>query len=236
MNQKFNKTILLVFSLSVAEESRRKPFHGLRSTSASVALCSRFIQDTRKLAAGTNLEILWSDERQQQGHSFGERFSNAINSCFENGYERVIAIGNDTPDLTAEMVQTAATKLLDTDLVLGPSADGGIYLLGITKKAFAFNGFVSLPWQQDALYDTLVFNATSQGQEVISLEKLADLDNVDSAKAYIRNQSTSKISKLLISLFIISSQSSAYLPYIITLTKQRMATNLFRGPPVIISA
>ncbi len=233
MSQKFNKTALLVFSLSVAEESRRKPFHGLRSTSASVALCSRFIQDTRKLAADTNLDILWSDERKQQGHSFGERFSHAINSCFESGYERVIAIGNDTPDLTAEMVQAAAIKLLDTDLVLGPSADGGIYLLGITKNVFALNGFASLPWQQDILYDTLVTNAASQGQSVVSLEKLVDLDNLDAAKAYVRGQFTSKISKLLVSLFVVSGQKITYLPYFTTPTQKRMAANLFRGPPVI---
>ncbi|MCI0359209.1 MAG: TIGR04282 family arsenosugar biosynthesis glycosyltransferase [Planctomycetaceae bacterium] len=48
--------------------------------------------------------------------------------------ERIVVIGSDSPDLPVDMVQQAFDALANHDVVLGPAADGGYYLLGITRR------------------------------------------------------------------------------------------------------
>lgn len=72
----------------------------------------------------------------QRGADLGERLSSAFEQLFSLGYERVVAIGADSPTLPSEYIERALESLAraENDVVLGPSADGGYYLIGM--KAF----------------------------------------------------------------------------------------------------
>ncbi len=72
----------------------------------------------------------------QEGSDLGSRMKNAFEKVFTTYAEKVIIIGSDIPDLSAEIINKAFEYLSYSDVVIGPSKDGGYYLLGI-KKMYA---------------------------------------------------------------------------------------------------
>jgi rSAM/selenodomain-associated transferase 1 len=58
---------------------------------------------------------------------------NAFEKIFSTGAQKVIIIGTDIPDLSKEIIIDAFVKLNSYDIVIGPSKDGGYYLLGMKK-------------------------------------------------------------------------------------------------------
>src|SRR5258708_3507107 len=69
----------------------------------------------------------------QRGETLGERLINAATDLLSNGFESVCLINSDSPTLPGELLRTA-TSLLAQDgdrVVLGPSEDGGYYLIGL---------------------------------------------------------------------------------------------------------
>lgn len=69
----------------------------------------------------------------QEGKSLGERMQNAFAKVFSSGAKKVVIVGTDVPDLSAEIIREAFNKLDESDVVIGPSKDGGYYLLGMKK-------------------------------------------------------------------------------------------------------
>lgn len=70
--------------------------------------------------------------RPQKGDALGERLSRAFELTFKNGAKRVVAIGTDSPLLDKKDIKSAFEVLKDKQCVLGPSLDGGYYLLGLS--------------------------------------------------------------------------------------------------------
>lgn len=68
----------------------------------------------------------------------------AFQQSFRAGFRPVLAVGADMPNLTAEDLVPALRGLGRQDAVLGPSMDGGYYLLGL--KAWIPEVFVDIPW------------------------------------------------------------------------------------------
>ena len=67
----------------------------------------------------------------QQGEDLGARMHDALCRAFQQGYEAVLLTGSDLPELEAECLEKAFTALETTDVVLGPTSDGGYYLIGM---------------------------------------------------------------------------------------------------------
>ena len=70
----------------------------------------------------------------QRGKDLGERMSRAFSSAFRLGYEKVLLIGTDIPQLTTKLLQNAFDALSAYDAVIHPTADGGYYLIGMTEE------------------------------------------------------------------------------------------------------
>lgn len=114
----------------------------------------------------------------QNGNDLGIRMLNAFQQAFSTGYEKVVIIGSDLPDLTSEHINEAFEKLNSNDVVMGPAEDGGYYLLGM-KKLHA-NIFQNKNWgtstvRKDTLNDL-------QNESVFLLETLNDVDVFDDIK------------------------------------------------------
>lgn len=69
----------------------------------------------------------------QEGDDLGSRMKNAFNNAFNIGSEKVIIIGTDIPELSIVIIKDAFSALNKNDVVIGPSKDGGYYLLGLNK-------------------------------------------------------------------------------------------------------
>ncbi len=70
----------------------------------------------------------------QKGIDLGERLSNATKWGAENGYKKIIIVGSDSPTLPKSFISDAVVSLDTRDFVIGPSLDGGYYLIGFTTN------------------------------------------------------------------------------------------------------
>ena len=69
---------------------------------------------------------------RQIGRGFAERLEHAVRSLADAGYERLVVVGRDCPDLSRGDVRTAFEALeAGGDLVLGPDHGGGCWLIGL---------------------------------------------------------------------------------------------------------
>jgi uncharacterized protein len=103
-------------------------------------------------------EDVWNSKRYhkevQQGADLGERMKNAFTSAFRKGYDKIVIIGTDCPDLNAGIIMNAFVYLQSHDVVIGPAEDGGYYLLGM-KRLYS-DLFENLQWSTKAVFnDTL---------------------------------------------------------------------------------
>jgi glycosyltransferase A (GT-A) superfamily protein (DUF2064 family) len=175
------KTAILIFAHSAEYEATVKPF--LHSKEVFESLNQR----TLALVKEANLPYFVVTEKEQIGFTFGERFTNAIQSIYDLNYDSVIAIGNDTPHLTAKQLKKAHSKLNTNEIVLGSSTDGGFYLLGIKKEHFDKQLFLKLPWQCQNLNRSLSKLFKVNGVKVSYLETLRDIDSIEDIKILFSN-------------------------------------------------
>lgn len=166
------KTAILIFANSPEEEAVQKPFY--KSVDLFQELNFRTLQMVRK----TGIPFFHFTEKEQTGNSFGERYVNAIETVFKKGFENIITIGADTPQLHEKHLLEAVEKLKTTPLVMGPSTDGGYYLLGLSKSLFKRTIFLNLPWQTPQLRISFLKNVLPQVMEVTFLETFIDIDHV----------------------------------------------------------
>jgi rSAM/selenodomain-associated transferase 1 len=67
----------------------------------------------------------------QNGPTMAQRISNAFKLVFSKGYNDVITIGSDCLELDERLIRLAFRQLQNVDTVVGPTTDGGLYLLGM---------------------------------------------------------------------------------------------------------
>ena len=171
------RTAILFFTRSVAAEAAAKPLALGKRKAESQSLARTMIVQAQQVARETGLPVFTSSEIPQLGNSFGERLGNAFESVFSQGYEQVIAIGNDCLDLTSDRILAAAADLELQPHVLGPAVDGGVYLIGIARSGYEREAFVSLPWETDSLCESYLNWIELQGNEVVCLNMLRDIDS-----------------------------------------------------------
>lgn len=82
----------------------------------------------------------------QPAGDLGDRMSQSFRESFTRGYERVVMIGTDAPEMDRKTVQTAFRKLRAHRAVLQPTDDGGYALVGLSKMAEIFMG---IDWSTD---------------------------------------------------------------------------------------
>lgn len=85
----------------------------------------------------------WERERQRGG-DLGARLERAFAEAFRRGARKALAIGTDTPWMGRARIETAFAWLERDEVVLGPSADGGYYLVGM-RRVFP-NLFRGIAW------------------------------------------------------------------------------------------
>lgn len=88
----------------------------------------------------------------QAGEDLGARMAHAFQQAFARGYQRVIIIGSDSPDLPAAYLGEALNQLEQGKVVIGPAADGGYYTLGFTARNFLPEIFQGIAWSTPTVY------------------------------------------------------------------------------------
>ena len=159
---------------------------------ASLALC--FVQDVIKSALSVTSNVIVAftpdDGRlplevslpsrllwvKQQGEDLGERLSSVIAYAGNVGFSPIIVLGADSPTLPSSFVVTACNALANdqTDIVLGPTTDGGYYLLGLRKVVP--NLFHNVAWSTDRTFEQTVRNINELKLRLLKLPDWYDVD------------------------------------------------------------
>lgn len=112
----------------------------------------------------------------QYGKDLGQRMHLAFNHLLEN-HQSVVLIGCDLPDLNSELIDRAFQMLQSNDLVLGPSCDGGYYLIGIKKNHPEL--FQQISWSTEKVLTQTIKRARQLSLKFQLLEELRDIDTLD---------------------------------------------------------
>ena len=115
--------------------------------------------------------------RCQRGASLGERLDHVLAESLDNGAERAVVMDSDSPSLPSEYVSRAFDLLNAADVVVGPSEDGGYYLIGMKAPQSHLLRDVEMSTTH-VLTDTLRL-AASSGLKVATLPKWYDVDTAD---------------------------------------------------------
>lgn len=120
------------------------------------------------------------DKFVQRGNDLGERMKDAFQRGFDLGYQRIIGIGTDLPDLNAAVMAGGLEKLISYDTVFGPSEDGGYYLIGMNRMIPQI--FENKPWSTDTLLDLTLSELDELGISSSKLRMLNDIDTIEDLK------------------------------------------------------
>ena len=80
----------------------------------------------------------------QKGNDLGERMYRVIRKVLELGYESAVLTGTDLPMMTAAHLESGFAVLEEKDIAIGPTSDGGYYLIGMKKpcrEVFRIEGY-----------------------------------------------------------------------------------------------
>ena len=110
---------------------------------------------------------------------------NAFKNGFDAGYESILGVGSDIPDLNAEIIEKGFEALKKSDTVFGPAEDGGYYLIGMNSLIPMI--FLDKPWSQDGLLDLTISELQSNNFSVEKLQQLNDIDTIEDLRASFVN-------------------------------------------------
>lgn len=113
----------------------------------------------------------------QEGDDLGERMMHAFKKVFDLGCKNICIIGSDCYELQTEILNEAFEKLHKSEIVIGPSADGGYYLLGMRNLYPDF--FINKDWGTSAVLDDTFETINKLGLTFSELPELNDIDTME---------------------------------------------------------
>jgi hypothetical protein len=158
------------------------------------------LEKTRAAALGCAAErwLWYSDEitsndewgaadfhkKVQPEGDLGVRMEAAFAAAFAAGAEKVVIVGSDCPELDGTTLNAAFAALDHTDVVLGPTPDGGYYLLGM-KRLYP-ELFHNVAWSTGAVFLQTLEKLYTRGLVHHSLPVLTDIDNEADWAGYLQ--------------------------------------------------
>jgi len=129
---------------------------------------------------------LWE---QVPDEDLGKRMDHAFREAFKRNYAYVVMVGSDLPTISGEIVQQARHELQEHDVVIGPSQDGGYYLIGMKKPTPGL--FSNIPWSTHQVAALTREKASELGLSLSLLPQQRDLDTIEDLQFYIKESPNS---------------------------------------------
>jgi rSAM/selenodomain-associated transferase 1 len=111
---------------------------------------------------------------EQSGHGLGDALSSAFERHLTEGFRRVVLIGSDNPTLPLEPIRQACLALDDHDLSIGPTVDGGWYLMAM--GAAHLGVFSNIDWSTPRVYAQTLARAERLGLRAHAVREWYDVD------------------------------------------------------------
>ncbi len=101
--------------------------------------------------------------------------------CTQKKIKNIIFIGTDLPDLCHLDLLNTIRELKQNDLILGPSNDGGYWLIGLSEKIISKNlylPFINIKWSKEDVLQNTIDNFASTKLKYKFLDKKIDIDTI----------------------------------------------------------
>ena len=116
--------------------------------------------------------------RKQSGQGLGARMEDAFLNTFSLGFKRAVLVGTDIPGLLVEHINKALFMLGETDVVIGPTEDGGYYLIVLNHTFDSYQDiFHHIPWGQDRVLEITIERLKKRQKRFYLLDHLRDIDD-----------------------------------------------------------
>ena len=135
--------------------------------------------------ARSDLQALIGDDAlyiPQIGANLGERLASATQWAAEQGYAKILLVGSDSPTLPIAYVSKAVTLLDSRDITIGPSTDGGYYLIGFSATNIAMTVpfiFEEIAWSTAEVFQQTIARIRSRKATIGLLPPWYDIDTVE---------------------------------------------------------
>ena len=198
MSLKTSNTALLVFIRDPEREAEHKVFAEHIGCKGNEKVARVLSQRIIRLCQETEIPTYVYSTFQQEGETFGVRIANAFEAIFDQGFENVIAVGNDCLAISKKTIHNAENALRQNDMVLGPAQDGGLYLIGLSRAVYQRKQFINFDWTTEKLSQDFLNFANRFNFSFELFEMARDIDDArDFAKAMKSLPHSGAIKKLL---------------------------------------
>lgn len=123
----------------------------------------------------------WAFREQSKG-DLGDRLEQATQWALISGYERVAVIGSDCVGMDQEFIEKMFADLDSHDYVIGPSTDGGYYL--IAMKAMSPWLFKGVEWSTNSVLETTIDKIEMRDLTLKKLDEKVDVDTLEDLLAF----------------------------------------------------
>lgn len=117
----------------------------------------------------------------QNGEDLGSRMVNCFEKLF-SVHQKVVIVGSDIPYLNKEIIQSAFDGINAHQVAVGPTIDGGYYLIGFTKKAFSPDFFYQIKWGTSEVFEKTINKIKKVWYNPLILPMLQDIDTEEDLK------------------------------------------------------
>jgi hypothetical protein len=126
---------------------------------------------------------------------------NAFEDVFRKDFREAVLIGTDIPDISDIIIEDAF--YLDKQYaVIGPSRDGGYYLIGFKKDTFLPGNFKGIAWGTDSVFEKTMEIFTRNTYAVRILSVCQDVDRLADLKALYQRNITTPFAKSKTMIFL----------------------------------
>ncbi|MGA2368511.1 MAG: TIGR04282 family arsenosugar biosynthesis glycosyltransferase [Dehalococcoidia bacterium] len=200
--EKVTNSVLIMLRYPVAGKAKTRLAAAMGPEKAAefYRICARqVLREMGNLPAQVSRYVFFTDSTDQQdveewagpgfnfkaqaGKDLGERLINAFTEVFSEGVGKAVIIASDVPDISADIINQALEVLDCCDIVLGPSHDGGYYLLGMSKLHREL--FQGIPWSSPEVMERTLARADETGLTACLLPTLIDIDNFEDFKMWL---------------------------------------------------
>ena len=135
--------------------------------------------------AHPDLQALIGDDAiyiPQIGAGLGERLTSATEWAVEHGWTKILLVGSDSPTLPISYISEALTLLDSRNIVIGPSTDGGYYLIGFSVETLATtvpHVFEDIAWSTAEVFQQTVRRIHSVEATLGLLSPWYDIDTAE---------------------------------------------------------
>ncbi|WP_282123695.1 TIGR04282 family arsenosugar biosynthesis glycosyltransferase [Algibacter mikhailovii] len=167
---------------TIGEDSALKIYQELVNITEKIS--KKIASDVRVYFSEAPMENQWKSfyKTTQKGVDLGERMKNAFQDGFNDGYQRIVLIGSDLPEIAEEHINNGLNVLKKNDVVFGPALDGGYYLIGLSKMHHRI--FENKPWSQPNLLEDTLNELKQNKITVATLNTLNDIDTFEDLKKF----------------------------------------------------